>query len=116
MKMFTIQDKAKPDIQKKYKRLKLGGGQAYDRSSDQAAVLAKHKKHDLLSKGWTDRGLVYSGKGRILTPVVTCLLSQGRVVDVRRLFLTPTCRVSGYPRQVIKVDASLPTTLYLTQR
>jgi hypothetical protein len=27
--MFTILDKAKPDI-KKYKRLQLGGGQAYD--------------------------------------------------------------------------------------
>jgi hypothetical protein len=35
------------------------------------------------------------------------------VFDVCRLFLTPTCRVSGYPWQVIKVDASLPTTLYL---
>jgi hypothetical protein len=31
MRMFTILDKAKPG---KYKRLKLGGGQAYDRSSD----------------------------------------------------------------------------------
>jgi hypothetical protein len=36
------------------------------------------------------------------------------VFDVRRLFLTPTCRVSSYLRQVIEVDASLPTTLYLT--
>jgi hypothetical protein len=32
MKVFAILDKAKPD--RKYKRLKLGGGQAYDRSSD----------------------------------------------------------------------------------
>jgi hypothetical protein len=31
MKMFVILDKAKPDIEK---RLKLGGGQAYDRPSD----------------------------------------------------------------------------------
>jgi hypothetical protein len=31
-------DKAKPDI-RKYKRLKLGGGQAYDRSSDQTTVV-----------------------------------------------------------------------------
>jgi hypothetical protein len=30
MKMFAILDKAKPDIENK--RLKLGGGQAYDRS------------------------------------------------------------------------------------
>jgi hypothetical protein len=33
MKMFAILDKAKPDIES-IKRLKLGGGQAYDRSSD----------------------------------------------------------------------------------
>jgi hypothetical protein len=32
MKMFAILGKAKPD--RKYKRLKLGGGQAYDRSSN----------------------------------------------------------------------------------
>jgi hypothetical protein len=38
MNMFMIWDKAKRD--RKYKRLKLGGGQAYDRSSDQAAVIA----------------------------------------------------------------------------
>jgi hypothetical protein len=31
--MFVTHDKAKPNI-KKYKRLKLGGGEAYDRSSD----------------------------------------------------------------------------------
>jgi hypothetical protein len=31
MKMFTILGKAKPDI--KYKRLKLGGGHIYERSS-----------------------------------------------------------------------------------
>jgi hypothetical protein len=30
--MFTILDKAKPD--RKYERLKLGGGQAYGLSSD----------------------------------------------------------------------------------
>jgi hypothetical protein len=38
MKMFTISEKAKPDIEK-YKRLKLGGDQAYGRSSDEAAVV-----------------------------------------------------------------------------
>jgi hypothetical protein len=32
MNMFVVQDKVKPD--RKYKRLKLGGGQAYERSSD----------------------------------------------------------------------------------
>jgi hypothetical protein len=32
-KMFAISDKAKYDIESK-KRLKLGGGQAYGRSSD----------------------------------------------------------------------------------
>jgi hypothetical protein len=31
--MFVILGKEKPDIEK-YKRLKLGGDQAYDRSSD----------------------------------------------------------------------------------
>jgi hypothetical protein len=30
-----------------------------------------------------------------------------------QVILTSTCRVSGYPRQVIKVDASWTTTLYL---
>jgi hypothetical protein len=34
MRMFAVWDKSKPD--RKYKRLKLGGGQAYD----QAAVVA----------------------------------------------------------------------------
>jgi hypothetical protein len=34
MEMFAILDKAKPAIGKTYKWLKLGGGQAYDRSSD----------------------------------------------------------------------------------
>jgi hypothetical protein len=34
MKMFAILDKAKPDRKYAYKRLELGGGQAYDRSSD----------------------------------------------------------------------------------
>jgi hypothetical protein len=33
IKMFAILDKAKPDVEN-LKRLKLGGGQAYDRSSD----------------------------------------------------------------------------------
>jgi hypothetical protein len=33
MKMFAVLDKAKPNIEI-YKRLKLGGGQAYNRSSD----------------------------------------------------------------------------------
>jgi hypothetical protein len=36
--MFATQDKTEPD--RTYKRLKLGGGQAYDRSSDYAAVVA----------------------------------------------------------------------------
>jgi hypothetical protein len=38
MNIFAVQEKAKPD--RKYKRLKLGGDQAYDRSSDEAAVVA----------------------------------------------------------------------------
>jgi hypothetical protein len=33
MNMFAVLDKVKPDIGK-YKRLKLGGGQAYNHSSD----------------------------------------------------------------------------------
>jgi hypothetical protein len=33
MKMFIILDKVKPDIEN-MKRLKLGGGQTYDHSSD----------------------------------------------------------------------------------
>jgi hypothetical protein len=36
--MFAVLDKPKPDIE--YKRLELGGGQAYDRSSDYAASVA----------------------------------------------------------------------------
>jgi hypothetical protein len=55
MKMFAAQDKAQPNL--KYKRLKLGGGQAYNRSNDE--------RHDLLCKACTDRGLVYSAKGII---------------------------------------------------
>jgi hypothetical protein len=39
MKMSAILDKAKHDIENM--RLKLGGGQAYDRSSDQTTVVAK---------------------------------------------------------------------------
>jgi hypothetical protein len=48
-------------------RLKLGGGQAYDHSSDRttAVVYDKYERHDLLCKAWTDRGLVYIAKGRI---------------------------------------------------
>jgi hypothetical protein len=33
----------------------------------------------------------------------------GRIIDIVRcllVILTPTCRVSGYPRQVIEVDAA----------
>jgi hypothetical protein len=49
--------------------------------------------------------------------IVTCLLSQGRVVDVRRLFLTPTRRVSWYPRRVIKGSGfSADYSLFNTQR
>jgi hypothetical protein len=43
---------------RKYKRLKLGGGQAYDRSSDYTAVLAG-ATNDLLYWDWTGRGPVY---------------------------------------------------------
>jgi hypothetical protein len=38
MNMFIVEDKVKPD--RKCKRLKLGGGQAYSRSSDYAAIVA----------------------------------------------------------------------------
>jgi hypothetical protein len=38
LKMFAILDKAKPD--RKYKRLKLGGGHLYDCSSVKTAVVA----------------------------------------------------------------------------
>jgi hypothetical protein len=31
-----------------------------------------------------------------------------------QVILTPTCRVSGYPQQVIKVDAAETTTVYIT--
>jgi hypothetical protein len=34
MKMFATLDNANPDTGNTYKRLNLGGGQAYDRSSD----------------------------------------------------------------------------------
>jgi hypothetical protein len=52
---------------RKYKRLKLGGGQAYGRSSDAAAVVAQDTqgRHDLLCKACTDRGLVCSATARI---------------------------------------------------
>jgi hypothetical protein len=33
---------------------------------------------------------------------------------VLQVILTPNCRVSGYPQQVIKVDTALTTTVYLT--
>jgi hypothetical protein len=38
MNMFAVKDKVKAD--RKYNRLKLGGGQAYCRSNNQAAVVA----------------------------------------------------------------------------
>jgi hypothetical protein len=38
MQMFATWDKAKPVKYRKYKRLQLGFGQAYDRLSDHAAV------------------------------------------------------------------------------
>jgi hypothetical protein len=38
LQMFAILDKANPDTE--YKRLKLGRGHAYDRSSDLTAVVA----------------------------------------------------------------------------
>jgi hypothetical protein len=40
MQIFIILDKANPDTVK-YKRLKLGGGQANDRLSDYSAVVAE---------------------------------------------------------------------------
>jgi len=41
-------------VHRKYKRLKLGGGQAYDRSSDYAVVITQDGKigHNLLYKAW----------------------------------------------------------------
>jgi hypothetical protein len=42
--------------------------------------------------------------------IVTCYDTGVRCVQV---ILTLTFRVPGYPRQVIEVDASLTTTLYL---
>jgi hypothetical protein len=60
--MFAAQDKAKPAI--KYKRLELGGGQAYDHSND------KYERNDLLCKAHTDRGLVYSAEGIIFNNVL----------------------------------------------
>jgi hypothetical protein len=39
MKMFVVLNKEKPDTENT-RRLKLGGGQAYDRSRDQSAVVA----------------------------------------------------------------------------
>jgi hypothetical protein len=48
---------------RKYKRLKLGGGQAYECSSDKD----KYERRDLLWKACTDRVPVRSAKARILT-------------------------------------------------
>jgi hypothetical protein len=52
---------------RKHMRFKLGHVQVYDRSTDQAAVVAwdKYERHDLLCKACTDRGLLCSAKGRI---------------------------------------------------
>jgi hypothetical protein len=48
--------------------------------------------------------LVAWNMGRLLSEyIVTCL----------QVLLTPTCRVSVYPRQLIKVDAAETTTVYL---
>jgi hypothetical protein len=55
MKMFAILDKAKPDIESTYKRLKLGGGHAYDRSSDKTAVLVNTTRNGIIY--CTDLGL-----------------------------------------------------------
>jgi hypothetical protein len=49
--------------------------------------------------------------------LITCVYILWRVnntgvFDVCRLFWHQICRVSGYPRQVIEVDASWTTTLY----
>jgi hypothetical protein len=52
---------------RKYMKLKLGGGQAYDRSSDEAAVVAQdtQDRHDLVCKACADRGILYSAQGSI---------------------------------------------------
>jgi hypothetical protein len=44
-------------MRRKYKRLKLGGGQAYNRSGDYADVKPRVEKirHNLLCKAWTDK-------------------------------------------------------------
>jgi hypothetical protein len=48
----------------------------------------------------------------IFKHIVTCYVTGVRVRCLQ-VILTPTCRESGYPRQVIEVDASWTTTLYL---
>jgi hypothetical protein len=35
-----------------------------------------------------------------------CFFILVKYCDVLQVILTPTCRVSGYPRQVIEVDAA----------
>jgi hypothetical protein len=56
---------------RKYKRTKIGGGQAHGRSS---AFVEQNTsdRHDLLCKAWTDRGLVYSAKARIFKTCYMC--------------------------------------------
>jgi hypothetical protein len=44
---------------------------------------------------------------RVLTPDVHCLWFFWNRCTMLQVILTPTCRMSGYPRQVIKVDALL---------
>jgi hypothetical protein len=51
-----------------------------------------------------------SGRHATHDNIVTCYDTGVRCLQV---ILTPTCRVSGYPRQVIEVDAAETTTLYL---
>jgi hypothetical protein len=51
MNMFAVCHKVKPDIEY-VKSLILGGGQVYDRSSDQTAVIAGAAENTI----WTDRG------------------------------------------------------------
>jgi hypothetical protein len=48
-------------MQRKCKKLKLSGGQAYDLSSDLAAVITEGReiRHNLLYKAWTNKETLY---------------------------------------------------------
>jgi hypothetical protein len=45
--MFVTSEKEKPNAEK-YKRLKLGGGQAYEHSSNQAAVVTSYMSQAMI--------------------------------------------------------------------